>query len=169
MAREAGLAVFILLGVVLLALMAYGWRTRKRRQAPYGRPAAVPSGLGAPIAELEALYLATTPAGQPLERLAVTPLGFRAESRLALSAEGLAVSLRGSEPWFVPIADVTGSSRGSWTIDRGVEADGLDIVSWRLGGNDVESFFRVRQPGDLDRALSSILPTQSTSTEGTPA
>ena len=165
MPRELGLALFILLGVALLLLMVFSWRRRTRRQAGLGRPLPVPAGVGASIGSFSGLYLATTLADQPLQRVVVRPLGFRAEGSLLVAEGGLVVTLVGSEPFFLPKADLTGFRRASWTIDRGVEEDGLNLIAWRLNGTPLESYFRLREPQAFDTAIAQIAPA----TEGTPS
>jgi hypothetical protein len=85
-------------------------------------------------------------------------------------------TLVGSEPWFVPRADLRGVRRASWTIDRGVEEDGLNLVAWTLTGPDgrraeLDSYFRLRDPQAFDSAIALITSqTQiAPTTEGTPA
>lgn len=165
MAREIGLALFILLGVVLLTLMVVSWRRRVARQAGLGVPGAVPSTTASVIATLGGQYVATTPAGEPLNRIAVKPLGFPANAELTVTDDGLIVALTGSEPFFVPKDDLLGAGRATWTVDRGVETDGLNLVSWRLNGTGLDSYFRLRDPRAFDSAIATIAP----SNEGTPA
>jgi hypothetical protein len=74
------------------------------------------------------------------------------------------VTLVGSDPWFIPRSDLLGARRASWTIDRGVEEDGLNQVAWALRGpngvvTDVESYFRLREPQAFDSAIATIAPT----------
>ena len=169
MPRELGIALFILLGVALLLLMVFSWRRRVRRQAGLGKPSAPPADLGARYGAFSGLYLATTFADQPLQRVAIRPLGFRAEGSVLVAEHGLVVTLVGSEPWFVPASDIRGARRASWTIDRGVEEDGLNLVAWTLaasGGSrtELDSYFRLRDPQAFDSAITQIAPK----TEGTP-
>jgi hypothetical protein len=160
--RELGLALFILLGLALLLLMLLSWRRRAKRQAGLGKPSAPPADLGAPHGSFPGLYLATTLAGQPLQRVAIRPLGFRAEGSLLVAEGGIVVTLVGSDPWFIPRSDLAGARRASWTIDRGVEEDGLNLLAWALhgpkGATAVESYFRLRDPQAFDSAIAQIAP-----------
>lgn len=163
MPRELGLALFILLGVALLVLMLVSWRRRKARQAALGAPLALPADAGATVLETRGLYLATTPAGQRLNRIAIAPLGFSADAALTITDRGLIVTLTGSEPWFIPRSDLTAARRASWTIDRGVEENGLNLVAWTIHAPDgtateLESYFRLREPRAFDSAIATIAP-----------
>jgi hypothetical protein len=159
--REIGLAVVIAIGVGLLVLMLVSWRRRKARQAGLGAPLPVPAELGTAVLRTDGLYLATTPAGRRLDRIAIAPLGFRADAALTVTDRGLVVALTGSEPFFIPREDLTGFRRASWTIDRGVEEDGLNLVAWTLHGAEgagtaVESTFRLHEPRAFDDAMATI-------------
>jgi hypothetical protein len=161
--RELGITLVVLLAVGLLVLMALSWRRRKARQAGLGAPAAMPADPGVSMLEADGLYLATTPAGRPLERIAIAPLGFRADAALTVTDRGLVVALTGSAPFFVPAADLTGVRRASWTIDRGVEEDGLNLIAWTIRdaegtGTALESYFRLREPRAFDDAMATIAP-----------
>ncbi len=164
MPRELGLALFILLGLVLLGLMVVSWQRRKRRQAGIGAPRPVPEDVGASIGVFPGLYLATTLADQRLQRVAIRPFGFRAEGSLLVAERGLVVTLVGSDPWFIPKSDLLAARRASWTIDRGVEEDGLNLIAWQLaatGGTvtGLDSYFRLRDPEAFDAAVGTIVPT----------
>jgi len=58
---------------------------------------------------------------------------------------------------FIPLGEVTGVSRASWTIDRGVEPNGLSVISWKLGDTRLDSYFRLDDPEGFLAAASSII------------
>jgi hypothetical protein len=151
-----GVAILVLVAAIF-ALMVRSWRRRARRGAAIGAPAAAPAGLGAPFAVLEGLHLGTTLAGLPLERVVIAPFGFRARGVLELGADGIQVRLDGGDPAFIPPQDVVGRSRASWTIDRGVEEDGLNRLTWRLNGTELDSYYRMREPEAFDTAIDRLL------------
>lgn len=148
--------------LVLLALMIVGWCRRARRQGGIGAPRAVPAGLGKPSILVPVLYVATTLADAPLDRVAVHGLGFRARGEIGVHAEGVVLALAGRDPAFIPVHDVRGSGSATWTIDRVVEEGGLVLLAWRLGETDVDSYLRVtddRTP-DLLAALAALRATE---------
>lgn len=127
-----------LVGVLVVGLAAWlmwrSWRRRSRRDASVGAYA-VPGGLGAPTVEAEALYVATTPAGSPLERLALPGLAFRGAARVEVHPEGVLLRIVGEQPSFVPASALVGAGTASYAIDRGVEPEGLVAITWVPGSS----------------------------------
>ncbi len=78
--------------VVILVLaftgMWFGWRARRRRQADVPTLATPPAELGEVRRREDLLYVATTRADAPLDRIAVHGLGFRARAQLTVAASG---------------------------------------------------------------------------------
>ncbi|GAB3125619.1 PH-like domain-containing protein [Glaciibacter psychrotolerans] len=184
----------VIVVVVLLGLLALMWRSWMRRSR---RDAALTAGYPAPLsgtadttsvrAEAPVLYVATTPRGEPLERLAIRNLAFRARATLRVTgpgvsavdraiAPGLTIVPTGEEPVYVPAEAIELVTEATWAIDRAVETGGLLLVGWRLaateagpngpatGGASVDSYFRITDPADRGRivdALRSIAPGAS--------
>ena len=134
----------------LLLLMVLAWRARGRRQADVPAPPAVPAVTSPATHEADVAYVATTRAGDPLDRVVVHGLGFRGPARVAVHAEGVRVDVAGRDPFFVATDQVDDVRRATWTIDRVVERDGLVLLAWRLGTVPVETYLR---PGDDPRPL----------------
>jgi len=152
----------IVMGVLVLAfaLMLLGWRNRRRRQADIGRPRPLPEGISAPRILVPVLYVATTRAESPLDRIAVRGLGFRSRGEVGVHAEGVVLALRGEAPVLIPTVDVRGAVRATWTIDRVVEEGGLVMLAWSLEGTDLDSYLRVTddQAGALLDAMRAMAP-----------
>ncbi|MDI2098071.1 hypothetical protein [Ruicaihuangia caeni] len=143
-------------GAVLLGLMALGWRNRVRRQGALGAPLEAPSEPGRSLRSVPVLYVATTAASKPLERVAVRGLGFRARGALEVLETGITLDLAGSAPVFIPADHLVGAGRATWTIDRVVEPGGLLLIGWLLGGAPVESYLRLTDRTDLDDVVADI-------------
>lgn len=142
MTQEIAGSMMIALMVVGLGLALWGWRRRVARYR--GEAEALIRDIPASLAlvDIDALYVATTEALDPLQRIAAGPLSYRAKARLALHPEGLLVRIPGEDPVLFP-AEGLEAGRATWTIDRVVETDGLVMVRWRLAGRDVDSYFRI--------------------------
>lgn len=144
----------------LLALLLLGmwlaWRARSRRDA--GVPAGLPlpaNGIH-PILTTDVLYVATTRAGQPLERLAIRGLAFRAQAELTIADEGVVLAVPGQDPVFLATAQLRSAQTATWTIDRVVESNGMIALSWRSAGTDVDSYLRVIDPARQSSVLSTL-------------
>ncbi len=153
----------IIVGLVIVGSligMVLGWRARQRRQADIPQPQPVPVDVGTVRAAVSGLYVATTRRGEPLERIAVRGLGYRSRAVATASDAGVSLELTGTEPAFIPVADLQSASRATWTIDTAVEPGGLVLLGWRLGGLEVDSYLRV--DGDpqafLDAAEGLVSP-----------
>lgn len=161
-------SVVIPLAIVVI-LMAIGWRALRRRQADVVGLAPVPRGPGAPTLTEDLLYVATTRADQPLQRIAVKGLGFRARAVLTVTGRGILLELAGGEPGFIPAAALQGVGRATWTIDRAISNDGLVFVRWWDGaasadaaaavGLALDSYFRSADPAALVAAIEPLIPT----------
>ncbi|CAN5288599.1 hypothetical protein BH09ACT5_BH09ACT5_04880 [soil metagenome] len=161
MDRPQLMAITIAFLVLLLVLMYTGWRARKRRQGDIAVPLAVPADLGAAIGTFDGKYVATTAAGSPLERIAVHGLGFRSSASLTVTESGVLVQRPGSDDLWIPRTDIIDRRTATWTIDRVVEHDGLELIEWNLGGKRVESYFRLLQPDQFESAFQQLLPKQA--------
>jgi hypothetical protein len=126
--------------VVLVALLVWlGIRGRRRRQrditAPHGWIDAAPSLV------VDALYVATTRAGDPYDRIFAHGLGFRGRTRLAIDAEGVQL-LADRREVRIPASSIRSVERATWTIDRVVEPGGIIVIAHELGA-DVDTYVRV--------------------------
>lgn len=145
--------------IIALALMVLGWRARQRRQVTLPEPHRVPADLGTVLGQFETFYVATTMAGDPLNRVAVQGLGFRAKAFVIVAKTGVVIPIDGQPDIFVPLADIRDITRATWTIDRVVEPDGLILIAWTLGDTGVDSYFRAEEPEPLLAALTSLRST----------
>jgi hypothetical protein len=159
--RTQSTIIIVTVIVFALALMGLGWAGRRRRQRDIAAPLAVPTAVTEVVVSVPVLYVATTRADTPLDRVAVHGLGFRAPGRIDVHADGVVLTISGRHPWFVPRADVRASGRATWAIDRVVEEGGLVVLAWRLGEADVDSYFRVTDPRAIE-ATAELLDALAT-------
>ncbi len=145
-------------------LMVVGWRALRRRQGDVVGLAPVPADLGTALLTEDLLYVATTRAEQPLQRIAVKGLGFRARAVLTVSTAGIRLDLAGGTPGFLPAEALQGVGRATWAIDRAVSNDGLVFVRWQDGapleGLPLDSYFRSTDPAALVEAIETLIPTK---------
>ena len=160
MTREAALWIMIAALILLLFLAWRGWSNRVGR---YGHLPALRSASefdARPSKTYSLLYVATTEADKPMERVAKKPLAFRAQIHLGVGPDGLFLSIPGEDDVVLPAATLRGVGRATWTIDRVVDTDGLVFVRWLWGDTAVDSYFRsVDYPAeDIVTALEDLIP-----------
>jgi len=151
--------------VVIIALAIVGWTTRRRRQRDIPAPEKVPADIGTLHAEFEGFYVSTTVDGQPLNRVAVRGLGFRARATIAVADRGVVLALPGNNV-FIPREAIRDVTRAQYTIDRVVEPGGLVLLAWTLGKgtpteSNVDTYLRVDETQKLVDELSSIITVKS--------
>ena len=162
MTRE--LALTILLVFLAWALFAL-WRGWRRRVTAYRDLPALDNLGGAVDQWFSVLYVATTEVGKPMERVAKSPLAFRAKTQLGVSSEGVTLKIAGEGDAFIPAQRVTGAGVATWTIDKAVDTDGLVFMRWLWGELPVESYFRVVDH-PRDEVLAALTEVSNTANDG---
>lgn len=171
MTREGALLVMVGAAALMVALIAWGWHRRKRRDSGLSAPLDVPADASL-IASFPGLYVATTRHGAPLDRLAIRHLAYRSRVRVDVTDRGIGIAATGEPVVFLPRDALISTGRVTWTIDRVSEPGGLVCVTWRVAdGVDAESAFRFQDvdPQAFLDAVISILPAPDTAPASTSA
>ncbi|MEV5968286.1 hypothetical protein AB0L70_41355 [Kribbella sp. NPDC051952] len=148
-----------ILGTLVILALAYfgmyrGWRNRQARQADLAPLPAVPEDKTRGV---EGVYVATTSAGDWMDRIAVHELGVRSIADLAVSEAGLIFHRQGAADVFIPTDHLTGVR-----TDRGIagkvtaEKSGLVVVTWNHDGRELDTGFRPRRKADTAPLTESI-------------
>jgi hypothetical protein len=160
-ATRTQLLIYVLIGfVVIIGLAVLGWTTRRRRQRTIPAPEPMPADIGAVLGEFEGFYVSTTLDGQPLNRVAVRGLGFRARATFAVAKRGVVLALPGNNV-FIPRESIREVTRSNYTIDRVVEPGGLVLLAWALGTTNLDSYLRVEHTEQLVGAIEDLIATTS--------
>ncbi|MFI5706806.1 hypothetical protein [Kribbella sp. NPDC051620] len=142
--------------------MYRGWRNRQQRQADLAPLPVVPESKAKGV---EGVYVATTTAGDWMDRIAVHELGVRSTADLAVSEAGLIFHRHGAADVFIPVGHLTGVR-----TDRGIagkvtaEASGLVVVTWTHDGHELDTGFRPRRKADtapLTESISTLIGAES--------
>lgn len=150
-----GLAMLAIIAVVFV-LLAIGWRNRLRRQSDVGQLPAVPAEPGQPLAAAEGQYVATTTAGDWLDRIAVHSLGIRTNAGLAVYPHGVLFDRSGAPALYIPAATLTGVRQDSGMAGKFVEKDGLLVLAWTHGSHALDTGFRTRRAADKDVLFEAL-------------
>ena len=149
-------AIVLAFLLLLLVLMYAGWRRRQRRQSGIPRPQGLPELTGRELIAAEAFYVASTMTDEPLNRIAVAGLGYRARAHVQVFESGISLGIAGEPDAFIPRSDLVAVERATWTIDRVVETGGLVRLVWQLGDTTIDSYLRVPEPTDPSELLGAI-------------
>ncbi|WP_115790562.1 hypothetical protein [Arthrobacter silvisoli] len=152
----ASLLLVLVLCAVAFGLIALGWRSRLRRQADVEQPPPVPAELGAAAVVVSGQYVATTTAGDWLDRIAVHGLGFRGNAEASVHPEGVLFDRDGFPPLFVPRAALQSQRQDSGMAGKFVEKDGLVVISWTLGSRTLDTGFRTRHAADKQPLINAL-------------
>lgn len=150
-----GLAMLAVIGVVF-ALIWIGWRNRLRRQSDVDQLPALPGVPGAPLLSAEGQYVASTTAGDWLDRIAVHGLGIRTNAVLSVYPHGVLFDRSGAPAVYIPAADLTAIRQDSGMAGKFVEKDGLVVVRWKLGTHELDTGFRTRRAAEKNALFESL-------------
>ncbi|MGP0223109.1 MULTISPECIES: PH-like domain-containing protein [unclassified Paenarthrobacter] len=142
--------------IAVLAMIWFGWRSRLRRQAGVERLPQVPGELTPASLVADGQYVATTTAGDWLDRIAVQGLGIRTTAELSVHAEGILFDRAGVAPVFIPREALVETRETSGMAGKFVEKDGLLVISWKLGQQELDTGFRSRHSADRQPLLQAI-------------
>jgi hypothetical protein len=154
--KDLSLLFTLVLTGVALVLIAVGWRNRLRRQSDVEPLPEVPAELGAPLAAADGQYVASTTAGDWLDRIAVHNLGIRTNAKLGVHPEGVLFERAGAGPVFIPTGRLTGVRLESGMAGKFVEKDGLLVLSWMLGSHELDTGYRTRRAEDKAVLLATL-------------
>lgn len=140
MEREIIGASAIALVAVIAALIYLSNRSVRKAQESAlpepKRPQQLPSGFSG-------YYVSTVFADAPLKRVWAWGLGIRGKAIINVDAAGVSIERQGEQGLLIPAQSLTGVSRASATIDKGVERDGLIALIWRLGEEELATHLRI--------------------------
>ncbi|TLM73525.1 hypothetical protein [Pseudarthrobacter sp. NamB4] len=150
-----GLAMLAIVAVVFV-LLAIGWRNRLRRQSDVEQLPPVPAAPGQPTAIAEGQYVASTTAGDWLDRIAVHSLGIRTNATLAVYQHGVLFDRSGAPALYIPATSLTDVRQDSGMAGKFVEKDGLLVLAWLLGAHALDTGFRTRRAADKDILFEAL-------------
>ncbi|TQL86099.1 PH-like domain-containing protein [Microbacterium saperdae] len=158
--RDIAIAITIAVALLVLLTMLLAWRRRLRRDSALTAPLGVPEHAEVGRRD-EVLYVSTTRHDQPLERVTVSPLEYRARGELAVTDRGVALCLDGAPTVFLASSRLVAVDRATVTIDRVVEPGGLIRIAWNADDETiVDSYLRLASgdPRTLISDLQRLVP-----------
>ena len=139
------IVAFALLALIVLlaGLAVRGWGRRRNEQEQLLQMPAESIPHFAAELEVDGFYVATTKAGEPLNRINAYGLGPRGKASIAISAQGVVIRRGGEVSFAIPSSDLVAVQLVSGAIDRAVETGGLIAMTWLNGGEMLETTIRV--------------------------
>ncbi|KSU52491.1 hypothetical protein [Microbacterium enclense] len=162
MSREGALLVMVGVAVVVLALLAWAWVRRTRRDARFTAPVGELPEDAVETAAFPGLYVATTRHDEPLERLAIKGLGFRSRVDVTVTTAGVALDLPGQPRIALTPDRLVDAAQATVAIDRVVEAGGLTRISWRIDDATVVDTYLRPQDASAKALADAIRPLITT-------
>jgi hypothetical protein len=157
MSKEWLFLITALFAMAVLLVMLLAWRRRLRRDSGLTAPLGVPEHAEVQ-ARHEVLYVSTTRHDEPLERLTISPLAYRARGEIAVTDRGVALCLDGAPTVFLAKDRLKDVGRATVTIDRVVEPGGLVKLVWDVAdAHPVDSYLRLTA-GDPTTLISELRP-----------
>ncbi|WP_234417629.1 MULTISPECIES: ABC transporter permease [Miniimonas] len=155
MTRPLAVALLVLVGLALLALMWWGWRRRVRRTAVgLGAPAAA---LTAPVTlAVEGVYVSSTTAGEWLERIAADGLGVRSPVVAEVGDDGVTLRRTGAPDVVVPRAALLGARTERGIAGKVAQPGGIVVLRWRTGDVVLDTGVHPRHAADRARLVDAI-------------
>lgn len=151
MDKVIGTTIVLVLITTALVLMGLSWQRRQRRDLAYGMAVAATSS-GVRIFSVDCWYVATTPRDNPLERLAIAGLAYRAKATVSVESHAILIEPAGEHPTLIDSTVIDGIRAADATIDRSAGRGSLTALDWTAAnGEHITSFLRI--PGRLDRQL----------------
>lgn len=142
---QVGLAfVALLLGVIAWAGVT--WRNKSKAQ---DSELATPDFTLFSNTGTNGIYVATTFADRPLDRVSAHGLGFAGKAFVDVSDQGVSVYRIGERSFRIDSSALLNLNRSSGVIDKVVEKDGLLSLRWILGATELETHLRF--PNSLSR------------------
>lgn len=151
------LAALILLALtlVLLALMRRGWIKRGERIVVGPLPE-LPVGQWQNTQSTHGIYVTSTLAGQPYERVVTHGLGLKSAVDVYVEPEGIILQRQGAADLYIPLSDLSGVRTTSGMIGKFAGADSIIVLEWTAGGTALDTGIHVRSHSERQDLLDQI-------------
>jgi hypothetical protein len=160
MAKLLTAVLMLAIFAALIVLAASAWRRRRKEQdANFGAPAEfLEDSNQEPLllaTSVQAQYVATTIAGEPLNRVTAHGLGFRGRATVSVGEAGILIERRGERSLALSSSQISGVVFTQAVIDRAVEKDGLVAINWRQDQTDLTTVLRFNSAADRNLVLQA--------------
>jgi hypothetical protein len=152
--------LLVLLVIVVWAGMLAGWRRRAARQTSaldLPPPPPTPAEPGPALTpDVDGVYVSTTTAGDWLDRVTAHGLGSRSAATMAVTGAGVSWLREGAPDLFAAASSLVAARRADGIAGKVMPPGGIVVVTWRLGGTEVDTGFRPGSAADADRLVAAV-------------
>ncbi len=148
--------VFFAIGMAFFGMRS-AWQKKSRRFADIPEPSRfAPVEATTIVAPVEGRFAGTTTAGNWLDRVTVHDLGLPQSISVTVTETGLQLLGVNNFALWIPGELIHGVRTARGLAGDVVEPDGMIIVTWRLGYQDLDSGIRVSRHADHERVLDAL-------------
>lgn len=149
------ITVVVFGALILLALNA--WRKKiVLQEATFTAPREALEFFGDLLVQAKGFYVATTHAGNHLERIAAYGLGARGFAQVMVLSEGVLIVRNGERPLAIDRASLRLVSTNQVAIDKAVERGGLISIDWVQDSTDLSTHLRIPDPIELGKVFQEV-------------
>ena len=141
---------------VFLGVIAWAGATWRKKSKAQGLELATPEYTEFKNAGTNGVYVATTFADRPLNRVAAHGLGFAGKAFVDVSDRGVRVHRIGERSFRIDSSALIDLRRTSGVIDKVVEKDGLLSLRWMLGVTELETHLRFANSQSRDEIAHKV-------------
>ncbi len=146
--RIVPIVVLVILFGSILFWMWTSWQRRAYRDANLPAPDAIAESTTPELWEADGVYVSTTKAGWPLERITAYGMGSRSQVTVRLRPDRIKLLRSGATSFEIPMKSITGVKSATGMAGKVVGRDGLAVVRWRLGSSELETGIRFNTSAD---------------------
>ncbi|MEZ0353187.1 transporter [Mycobacterium sp. pR1184] len=145
-------AVLVVVIAVVIQLMMVGWRRRAQRQQDLiGTLPDMPDEVGAASTTLRGVYVGSTLAPEPNERVTAGDLGYRSKAVLSRYPEGILLERIRANPIWIPQGAISEVRTQRVMAGKLASRSGILAIRWRLpSGVEIDTGFRAGNRDEYD-------------------
>ncbi len=150
-----GVLFLILLTAVLLLLMRRGWANRERRIVISDLPQ-LPPGPTAGVGPSRGIYVASTLAGLPYERVVAKGLGVKSAVDIFVRDDGVLLERQGANSLFIPRKDLKQIQTTGGMIGKFAAPGSIVVLQWFAAGTLLDTGVHIRDHAERQELINRL-------------
>lgn len=150
-----GVLILLLLTLVLLFLMRRGW-AKRGASITVGALPELPPGEWQNAPSTRGIYVTSTLAGQPYERVVTRGLGSKSAVDVYVEPDGIVLQREGARDLYIPLSDLAQVRTTSGMIGKFAGADSIIVLQWNAGGTALDTGIHVRSHAERQHLIDRL-------------